>query len=201
MALFFTHVDQDFVNEISNGDSLRDICEGWSGISCEQKIVTEVCFTNVSMGNFWLPFLPSTVKSVQIINSKQSYSLDSRLIPKDCQILNLSGNKIQGPFILKTLPQGIRHIDLSHNEIRGPFHLIGLPSRLESLIITFNLVKQKFVFYDRIPESLNKIDLVGSHDTNEIRYITATSQNVITQRKWIFCGLFHDCIDPTSKCK
>ena len=151
MRLFIRDMKPRFRHRLTDRDP--DCC-AWSyakryesaEFTCTSGKVTGIAINWVRAGNFRLHCLPNSIVNLRIACCGQSYRINTRQLPSQCQIASLRSNVIHGTVNFETLPCRLRELDLSHNRIHGPVHLFRLPRSLERLDLKFNSITESTVY-------------------------------------------------------
>ena len=127
----------------------------WSADGLARAIEMRHC----TPGNIHVENLPHSVQKVSITSCSQHYKVNTRLLPRECILFNMSYNRIYGTVNLCELPPKIVAFHLQHNYIKEPVRLYNLPDSLHTIYLHANRIKQRVVFYEDLPEGMKKIDL------------------------------------------
>mmetsp|Transcript_21294 Transcript_21294/g.33118 ORF Transcript_21294/g.33118 Transcript_21294/m.33118 type:complete len:229 (-) Transcript_21294:334-1020(-) len=113
--------------------------------------------------NLLVDYLPSSVEELEVKLCGQTFKLCPRRFPRDAQVINFQGNRIQGTADLQGLPQRLVSLNLSSNRLSGRISLVFLPVSLKMLNIQRNTFEGKKVYYAGFPKSLEKIYMSRSN--------------------------------------
>ena len=162
MRMFYRHIDFDSRLEISNGHLYGDICSGWIGLKCTNRILTKIQYIDARYGNFAIEYAPPSVERLTLVNSSQLDSpLKTRYLPREARYINLSCNNITGEVDLATLPAHLETLSLSFNLISGGVHLIDMPKSLKTLNLDGNIIRQDTVLVHKIPPAAERLSMIG----------------------------------------
>ncbi|KNH05781.1 hypothetical protein XU18_2127 [Perkinsela sp. CCAP 1560/4] len=159
MGLFFGEISGEGIAILTEDAQHGNYCEAWHGVKCTNGIVTEVRYRRFAHGNFNIHALPPSTQVIWIFQCRQTFSIDTRLLPRELVTLTLSSNKIHGRIDLTTLPSRLRKAHLWGNKLSGPIDLRELPSTLLVIELRRNKIKQHTVLYDNLPMNITTISL------------------------------------------
>ena len=168
---FFSAIDSACMGQRMDNQTIYEACN-WKlvpdfAIECLHGIVNRMRFDSVQHGNFVLEYLPSTVERTSIHNCKQTYQLQTRMLPREMRCISVSKNLIFGTIDLQRLPPRMHTLDVSQNNISGPIVQRDLPDTLRNVLIYHNKIQQDVLYYEYLPETL----LMVSLGQNSIRLI------------------------------
>ena len=177
METFFANVDRGNIPLFSFG-AHDDYCK-WRGVTCENGVVIEIKYSTIAYSshgtNFQIEYAPNTVRVLELRMCRQEYQLQTRRLPRDCECIRFDSNRIYGTVDLRHLPDGMRVFRVEQNKITGPIELTMLPPRLEILDLSRNRIKQRVVYLENLPETLERITLDAVYGTNKIRSVEPLS--------------------------
>uniref|UniRef100_A0A7S4NND6 Uncharacterized protein n=1 Tax=Paramoeba aestuarina TaxID=180227 RepID=A0A7S4NND6_9EUKA len=113
-----------------------------------------------SLGDFYIEFLPPTVKELVVTQCGQKYPLSTRRLPRASRSVNLSRNSLSGSLDLTRLPCEIEKFDVSSNKFSGEISLYYLPDTLQTLDASRNSLGPSLLKYGEIPSSVKHIYLM-----------------------------------------
>ena len=123
--------------------------------AAEKQFKIEWCSLNL-MGTIDLRWLPRTVVSFIIWESKLSGSLNLTALPPSIQRLDLSFNAFSGEIDLCYLPVKIETLHLGRNQLSGSLNLEKLPQSLQVLYLNSNRFSGT-VCLRHLPPSLQRL--------------------------------------------
>ena len=134
---------------------------------CEGGFLSEVHISGIDAANFNVAFAPNAIVEFQIHDCKQLYQLNTRHLPRSARMIDLSSNFLFGKVDLRSLPRSLESVDFSKNGMQGPIVLDDLPENIRSINLERNAIKQKTLFYGKLPAVLEYVSLRG----NKIRKV------------------------------
>ena len=177
MERFFAMIDRGNILLFSFG-AHDDYCK-WRGVTCENGVVKEIKYSTIAYSshgtNFQVEYTPGTVRALEVRMCRQEYQLQTRRLPRDCEFIRFDVNRIYGTVDLRRLPYGMRVFRVEQNKITGPIELTMLPPRLEILDLSRNRIKQRVVYLENLPATIQRITLDVIHNTNKIRSVEPLS--------------------------
>eukprot|EP00009_Paramoeba_aestuarina_P004383 CAMPEP_0201514398 /NCGR_PEP_ID=MMETSP0161_2-20130828/6250_1 /ASSEMBLY_ACC=CAM_ASM_000251 /TAXON_ID=180227 /ORGANISM="Neoparamoeba aestuarina, Strain SoJaBio B1-5/56/2" /LENGTH=192 /DNA_ID=CAMNT_0047910935 /DNA_START=95 /DNA_END=670 /DNA_ORIENTATION=+ len=188
MRLFFEGISHEGMQDIGNLDE-GDFCGGWAGIRCEDETIREIRYSNLRAGNFNISALPHSTAIVWITSCAQTFVIDTRSFPRQLEQISLGLNRITGHLDLTTLPVGLINAYLWGNAMTGPLVLTHLPRGLVKLFVDQNDIRQGTVWYDNLPDSIERICLQNNWDKTLIREVRAVNPENAVADKDIFGGI------------
>ena len=146
----------------------NDMCE-WAGVTCNED--GDVININWGVKNFLdeqpkLQWLPSTVQSILLYNSRQKGSLDAAKLPKDLRRGSFSGNDYEGSFDFSSLPPGLKSLDLNDNRLTGSVDLKCLPEPMTVLLLLRNHFSGS-IELDGLPKGMQMLNIAENSLTGE----------------------------------
>ena len=187
---FIGNIDESLIKRVSKGKPDSDPCK-WDDcheniqISCTFSIMYSIEIRDIQQGTFAIAFAPSTLKTLRITDSLQNFRMQTRLLPRDVELVDFLNNEISGTLNLSTLPKRIEQLYLSRNDISGPIHLVNLPQNFRYLTLNYNRIRQNTVFYHNLPENLEQIGIWA----NEIRFVKPLTKMTVPIGVNIISGL------------
>ena len=118
----------------------------WTGFSYSQEQPADAAEKHLNInwykrhlvGTIDLQWLPTTIFSVTIYDSKLSGSLNLAVLAPSIRFLNLGGNDFSGEIDLHHMPAEIEEITLSDNQLTGSLNLEELARSIQALYLRKN---------------------------------------------------------------
>ena len=166
---FIAEVDPEIIARLTSNSTNRDVCL-WElrdppsttyrfCTTCDDGIWTELHVHQVT-SRFHPEFLPNSIRSLKIMNSRQEYEYDMRNLPAQSENVLLVYNLLYGSLNLTVLPSGLKIMSVAHNKLSGSIIFTNLPARLELINLTMNSFQQDVVYYANLPRDLRTIGVV-----------------------------------------
>ena len=172
---------QNFVERCASGMDTAQLCD-WEGMhqlfqcTCVRGVLTGLEIQFAIASQFDVAYLPSTVRSLTITSSQQTFPIETRRLPARSVSVDLQMNNIYGAPDLRNLPLKLEVLNLASNELSGPISLVELPQSLHKLMLEQNRIDQAFLFYTNLPKMLS-VTLRG----NAIEHICGVTENEAVQ--------------------
>ena len=156
---------QDIIAYLTGSDEHQpntDECR-FHVVTCTDCTITALEYAKLQVGKFSLPYVPSTVESLTIIDCLQQYKVRTRMLPREARSINLRANFIYGKIDLRTLPLKLCVLNLSHNQITKISPVDRLPPFLERILLQGNDIRQDTIYVGEVPASVTLISLRGEN--------------------------------------
>ena len=173
MRLFFADISQEGMFLLTIRFARGERGNQWKGVICSNGVVLKVHYSQFSHGNFNLSALPHTTTNIWICSCKQTFEIQTRSLPRELELLNLSVNMICGRIDLTTLPPKLLTADLSQNKLTGPIQLTHLPESMCTLDLQYNKISQHVLWYDNLPGTIRRIKLFAPSEYHRIGKVRA----------------------------
>ena len=127
---------------------------------CSAGIITKMDISSrPDVGNVRISFLPHSLHFLSLEHCAQEYSVDTRMLPRESRVINLSENLIHGSFELRTLPPSLVFLSVHTNRLSGVLMLTNLPRMMEAIYAWGNQFSGKYAYCSNLPESLQIADV------------------------------------------
>ncbi|KNH04502.1 hypothetical protein XU18_4272 [Perkinsela sp. CCAP 1560/4] len=139
-------------------------CCDWIGVTCLNQLILGIMWdggTSVKIQS--LAWLPASLVVVKIPGKWIRTNLETRLLPKKLRYVNFSRCGLYGPLELRDLPVALEELQLCKNNFTGEIRLTSLPPRMRIIDLERNEITRAFVSNDRLPGSLEKVDLFSTN--------------------------------------
>ncbi|KNH04486.1 LRR receptor-like serine/threonine-protein kinase [Perkinsela sp. CCAP 1560/4] len=135
----------------------------WVGVTCRNGRIVGIAWNmsnHVSIQS--LAWLPPSIERANITGKWIHTKLETHRLPKNIRHATFSSCGLHGSLELRELPVRLEELHLRRNKFTGEIRLTSLPPRMRIIDLERNKITRAFVSNDRLPGSLEKVDLFNT---------------------------------------
>mmetsp|Transcript_21361 Transcript_21361/g.33209 ORF Transcript_21361/g.33209 Transcript_21361/m.33209 type:complete len:223 (-) Transcript_21361:159-827(-) len=140
---------------VRDGDRMNNVC-AWNGVSCAQNsnVITKISWAKSQVPiRMELGWIPPTTQELILKNVSVNTQINTRVLPRDLKVCEMTKCGLRGELDLQTLPQKqLKSVSLENNCLAGRIHFVSLPATIERINLSNNRFRSLVIVNSSLPD-------------------------------------------------